>query len=118
VSHVFSPNAENALCTLRFRDGKTRTVVARELTSGRMLAQICGAACQAAFLRDLSGGTPGLRVADMEQAVSEAMERLASTLSRRNLHAYLSDLPQDVDVVSVEPVGRRVARLYRYRHVS
>src|SRR5437879_9175632 len=26
VSRVFSPNADNALCTLHFRDGKTRTV--------------------------------------------------------------------------------------------
>jgi hypothetical protein len=118
VSRVFSPNAENALCTLRFRDGKTRTVVARELASGRMFAQICRAACQAAFLRDLRGGEPGVRVADIEQAVSEAMERLASTLSRQNVHAYLSDLPQDVDVVSVEPMVRKVARPHRYRHAA
>ncbi|TMA32302.1 MAG: AAA family ATPase [Deltaproteobacteria bacterium] len=118
VSHVFSPNAENALCTLRFRDGKTRTVVARELASGRMFAQICRAACQAAFLRDLRGDAPGLRVADMQQAVSEALERLASALSRQNVHAYLSDLPQDVDVVSVEPVVRKVARPHRYRHAA
>jgi ATP-dependent 26S proteasome regulatory subunit len=118
VSRVYSPNAENALCTLRFRDGKSRTVVARELASGRMFAQVCRAACQAAFLRDLRGGDPGLRVADMEQAVSEALERLASTLSRQNVHAYLCDLPQDVDVVSVEPVVRKVSRPYRYRHAA
>jgi hypothetical protein len=34
------------------------------------------------------------------------------------VHAYLSDLPQDVDVVSVEPVVRKVARPHRYRHVA
>ena len=118
VSRVFSPNADNALCTLRFRDGKTRIIVARELASGRMFAQICRAACQAAFLRDLRGDAPGLRVADMQQAVSEALERLASALSRQNVHAYLSDLPQDVDVVSVEPVVRKVARPHRYRHAA
>jgi hypothetical protein len=32
----------------------------------------------------------------------------------RNAHAYLSDLPDDVDVVSVEPIVRRVARPHRY----
>ena len=118
VSRLFGPNADNALCTLRFRDGRTRTVVARELASGRMLAQVCRAACQAAFARDVRGGAPGLRVADMEDAASEAMERLASTLSRQNVHAYLADLPQDVDVVSVEPVTRKVARPHRYRHAA
>ncbi len=116
VSRFYSPNADNALSTLHFRDGKTRTVVARELASGRMFAQVCRAACQAAFLRDVRGGEPGVRVADMEHAVTEAMERLASTLSRQNVHAYLSDLPQDVDVVSVEPVVRKVARPHRYLH--
>ena len=118
VSRLYSPNADNTLCTLRFRDGKARTVAARELASGRLFAQICRAACQAAFLRDLRGGEPGVRVADMEQAVSDAIERLASTLSRQNAHAYLSDLPQDVDVVSVEPVFRRVTRPHRYRHAA
>jgi hypothetical protein len=118
VSRLFSPNADNALCTLRFRDGTSRTVVARELASGRMLVQVCRAACQAAFVRDVRGGDPGLRVADVEHAVSDALERLASTLSRHNVHAYLSDLPQDVDVVSVTPVVRKVARPHRYRHAA
>ncbi len=118
VSRFYSPNGDNALCTLRFRDGKTRTVVARELASGRLFAQVCRAACQAAFVRDVRGGEVGLRVADMEQAVGDAIERLASTLSRRNVHDYLPDLPQDVDVVSVEPVVRKVVRPHRYRHAA
>jgi SpoVK/Ycf46/Vps4 family AAA+-type ATPase len=118
VSRFFSPNADNALCTLHFRDGKARTVVARELASGRMFAQVCRAACQAAFLRDVRGGEQGVRVADIENAVADALERLASTLSRQNVHAYLSDLPQDVDVVSVEPVVRKVTRPHRYRNAA
>ncbi len=118
VSRFYSPNAENELCTLRFRDGKTRTIVARELASGRMFAQVCGAACQAAFLRDVRGGEAGVRVTDMDRAVSEAMERMASTLTLRNAHAYLSDLPQDVDVVSVEPIVRRVPRPQRYLNAA
>jgi len=118
VSRFYSPNADNELCTLRFRDGKTRTVVAREVASGRIFAQVCRAACQAALLRDVRDGEPGLRIADMEHAVTDAMERLASTLSLRNVHAYLSDMPQDVDVVSVEPVVRKVLRSHRYRNAA
>jgi len=59
-------------------------------------------------------GDPGLRVTDIEEAVSDALGRLATTLSPRNAHAYLGDLPQDVDVVSVEPIKRKLARPHRY----
>ena len=118
VSRLYSPNSENALSILRFRDGKTRTVVARELASGRLFAQICRSACRSALLRDLRTHERGVRVADMEHALSEVLERLTTTLTRQNVHAYLADLPQDVDVVSVEPVVRRVARPHRYHHAA
>ena len=61
-----------------------------------------------------AGDEPGLRPADMENAIADAMERLASTLTTRNAHVYLTDLPQDIDVVSVEPVARKVSRPHRY----
>jgi len=118
VSRLYSPNADNELCSIRFRDGKTRTVMARELVSGRLLEQICRAACHAAFLRDLRDSEPGLRTADIQDAVSDAMERIASTLSPRNAHAYLADLPQDVDVVSVERIVRKVPRPQRYLNAA
>lgn len=118
VSRLYSPNAENELCTLRFRDGKTRLVTAREMVSGRVIEQVCRAARQAAFLRDVRGGEPGLCVTDIEHAISQAMERLRSTLTVWNVHAYLSDLPQDIDVVSVDPVVRRVTRVHRYLNVA
>jgi ATP-dependent 26S proteasome regulatory subunit len=120
VSRFYSPNAERALSTLRFRDGRTRTVVASDLASGRTFEQICRAACLAAFLRDVeSGGADaGVRLDDMEEAVADAFERLATTLSPRNAHAHLADLPEDVDVVGVEPVLRRVGRPHRYRSAA
>jgi proteasome-associated ATPase len=119
VSRIYSPNAEqNELCVLRFRDGKTRTVRAPELASGRCFEQICRAARRSALMRDLREGRGGIRVADMETAVSEALSRLASTLNRANVHAYLSDLPQDVDVVSVEPIVRKVRHPHRYLNVA
>jgi hypothetical protein len=114
VARLYSPNAENELCVLRFRDGKTRTVVARELASGRLFSQVARAGRQAAFLREVRGGTPGLQVADIEDAVADAIERLRSTLTVHNVHAYLSDLPQDVDVVSVEPIVRKLKRPRQY----
>ncbi len=114
VSRLYSPNGDNELCTLRFRDGKTRTIAGRELASGRVFEQICRTARQRAFLRDVRGGEAGLLVADMEEAVAGALERLASTLSPRNIRSYLSDLPQDIDVVSVEPIARRLQRQHRY----
>jgi proteasome ATPase len=114
VSRLYAPNAENELCTIRLRDGKTRTVSARELTSGRLIDQICRAARHSAFRRDLQTDDPGLRDSDLVGAVSDALERLTTTLTPRNAHAYLTDLPQDVDVVSVEPLQRKVPRPHRY----
>ena len=112
---LYSPNADNAVAELRFRDGTARTVAAREILSGRTIEQICVQARRAAFRRHAEGGTPGVRVEDMEQAVAQALERLGSTLSPANARSYLGDLPQDLDVVSVEPVRRKVAR-HRYLH--
>lgn len=107
VSRFYAPNAGNELCTLRLRDGKTRNVRARELASGRTFEQICRAARRSAFLRHARGGEAGLCLADIETAVDEAFDRLATTLSSRNAHSYLADLPEDVDVLSVEPIARR-----------
>ena len=76
--------------------------------------QISRAARQAAFRRDLEGGEMGLQPRDMDGAVSDAMERLSTTLTIRNAHAYLDDLPQDLDVVRVDPIRRKPRRAYRY----
>jgi proteasome-associated ATPase len=114
VSQLYSPNGENELCTLRFRDGATRSVAARELASGRVIEQICRDARRSAFQRHADGGEPGLTVDDMSEAVSAAIERLATTLTPGNAHAYLFDLPQDADVVAVDAVARPAGRSHRY----
>lgn len=114
VSRFYSPNADSELNSIRFRDGKTRIITARDLASGRIFEQVCRAARQRAFLRDVRGGEGGLQVEDMQNAVGNALERLASTLSPRNVYSYLADLPQDIDVVSVEPIVRRVKQPHRY----
>ena len=91
---------------------------ARDLVSGRTFEQICHAAKRSAFLREVRSGEEGVRVADIEAATADAMQRMTSTLSVRNAHAYLADLPQDVDVVSVEPIKRNVSQPHRYLSIA
>lgn len=114
VSRFYSPNAGNELCTLRFRDGKQRVIVARELASGRLFENVCRSARRSAFLREVGGGAEGVRLSDMQDAVSQTLERMRHTLTINNAQAYLHDLPQDVDVVSVEPILRRVKQPHQY----
>jgi proteasome-associated ATPase len=115
VSQLYAPNADNEICRVHFRDGKDRMIAARELVSGRLIEQICKAARTAAFLRELEHGGPrGITVQDMQDAVSAALERLRGTLTPANARSYLDDLPQDVDVVAVDPVVRRVKAPHRY----
>lgn len=118
VSRLYYPNSGNEVCRLRFRDGKVRTVAARELGSGRSFEQVCHAARLSAFRRSVEGGEKGLCVADIDAAVSDMIEKMSTTLTPRNAHAYLADLPQDVDVVSAEPVTRRVSRPRQYLSVA
>ena len=110
VSRLYEPNADNTIASLQFRDGKRREVAARDLLSGRLIQQICVAARAAAFERQCRGGEAGLSIEDMQAAAADAVERLRRTLSKQNVASYLSDLPQDVDVVSVEAIRPRVDR--------
>ena len=114
VSQFYSPNSGNELCTLRFRDGKQRVIVARELASGRLFENVCRTARRSAFLREIRGGEAGVHLTDMQDAVNQTLERMRTTLTIHNAHSYLSDLPQDVDVVSVEPIVRKVKQPHKY----
>ena len=108
VSRLYDPNTDNAIVSLQFRDGTRRTVPARELVSGRLIEQICAAVRAAAFERQCRGGEPGVAIEDMTTASADAIERLRKTLSRHNIRNYLADIPQDLDVVSVEPIRARI----------
>ncbi|MEQ2007409.1 MAG: hypothetical protein ABMA26_11480 [Limisphaerales bacterium] len=114
VSRLFTPNGDNKLALIRFTDGKQREIHARELVSGRLIEQICKAARMRAFQRDVNRGDPGLRIADMEEAADEAIQRLRTTLTRENAHHHLADLPQDVQILAVDAVQPRVAQPRRY----
>lgn len=118
IAHLYSPNEANELCTLRFRDGKSRTIAARELMSGRVIEQICRTARRTAFQRDLDGDEPGIRASDIDDAVEQTLARMGSMLTPHNARSYLADLPQDIDVVSVEPVKRKLSRPGKYLRVA
>ena len=123
VSRFYAPNAGNEICTIKFRDGTTRVICARELMSGRLISQVCLAARQSAFSREtrdhlVKDFEPGLTMTDMHDAVSDTLTRMQSTLTRHNAHAYLADLPQDIDVVSVEPIRRKVPKAHDYITIS
>ncbi len=114
VNRLYSPNADNVVAELRLRDSSSRSVSAREMLSGRTIEQLCVQAKRSAFRRHAEGGRHGVRVADMEDAIADALERLATTLTPANAHTLLGDLPQDLDVVAVEPVHRKIVA---HRHL-
>ena len=104
VSRLYAPNGAAGIATIKFSDGKQRTVCAREMVSGRLISQICRNACELAFERDVNTGEAGVTVRDMETAVEDAIERLRTTLTRGNAHCYLPDLPQETQVIAVDAI--------------
>ena len=118
VSSLYAPNAGTEICQLGLRDGTNRTVYARELTSGRLIEQIALAVRQRAFRRHVRGEGAGVRAADASEAVDDALAQLSTTITVHNARAHLEDLPDDVDVVRVEPLRPRPERRHRYLHAS
>ena len=103
VARLYLPNAAGALiATLKFRDGKSRAVLARDLMSGRLVEQVCTEARERAFQRHVEGGMRGVCAEDLDAAVDAARDRLRATLTPHNVHSYLTDLPQDASVVAVD----------------
>ncbi|MGD0767576.1 MAG: AAA family ATPase [Tepidisphaeraceae bacterium] len=115
LSRIYNPNSCYAeLCRIKFRDGKTRTVSARDFASGRLIEQICRASRFLAYQRELRTGQRGLQVCDMEEAVAAAMEKVSTALTIHSVRNQLPDLPTDVDVVAVERLLRKVTRPHRF----
>jgi ATP-dependent 26S proteasome regulatory subunit len=105
VQRLSSPNAGGDIARIRFRDGRDRMVSARELSSGRAVRQIVAAAAEIAFRRDAEQQVAGIQEADVEQALEGAIAKWRQMLCVTNVADYISDLPDDVDVVAVEPVA-------------
>lgn len=118
VSRIYSPNSDSELATITFRDGKRRSVRASDLINGAGIAKIALGATESACLREVEGGTAGIQLSDVLTAISDEFESAALTLTPANCHQYLSDMPQDVDVVRVEQVRRKVPRPHLYLNVA
>jgi proteasome-associated ATPase len=118
VSRIYSPNSESELATITFRDGKRRSVKASDLINGAGIAKIALSATESACMREVDGGLPGIQLTDVLTAISEEFESAAHTLTPANCHQYLNDMPQDVDVVRVELVRRKIPRPHLYLNAA
>lgn len=114
VSRLYAPNADNEICRLDLRDGTSRTVLARELMSGRLIEQMALSVREKAFRRHIRGEGQGLCVADAVASVETSLVELSTTLSVHNARSYLDDLPQDIDVVRVTAIRPQPKRRHRY----
>lgn len=113
VSLCFGPNApNNQIARLKFRDGQERVIVARELLSGRVIEQIAEQAKAAALEREIEGGESGVCARDIEAAVAMKLDELRNVLSPENAHHHITDLPQDLSVVSVDPLRPKTNRRF------
>lgn len=108
LARIYGHGPETRLATVTFRDGKQRPVAARDVITGASIAKVVGEAVEHACLREKETGEEGIRESDVLQAVSEECSRAAGVLTPANCRVHLDDLPQDVDVVRVEPVRPRV----------
>ena len=115
VGQLFAENGDTELAHLTLRDGKRRLIRAADLLNGASLQSIALSALERAVLRDDEGGPAGVSAADISAAISDYLVAAAKPLTPRNARNYIQDLPQDVDVTSVDLVERRVKRPYLYR---
>jgi proteasome-associated ATPase len=103
VSQLFAANEDSEIAHLTFRDGKRRVVRASEMINGAEIAAIAQAATQRACLRDATGGASGVELGDVLAGVGAFLEKSTRLLTPANCTNHLEDLPQDIDVVRVEP---------------
>jgi len=118
VARIYSASSETEVATLVLREGGRRTVHARELMSGAAIANVCQVALRAACVREVNTGQRGLREEDAVEAIVAELEKVSRILTPANCTSHLSDLPDDVDVVRVEHVERKVRAPHRYLSVA
>lgn len=114
VSRLYAPNGEGPLATVVFRDGTRRPVLPRDLVSGASLANMARTAIEQACLREVGGGMPGVSDGDVLDAIDHELHALVSALTPANCHHHLTDLPQDLAVVRVEPIPRSPRSPHNY----
>jgi SpoVK/Ycf46/Vps4 family AAA+-type ATPase len=118
VSRLCSPNGDAEIATITFRDATRRVVRAQDVLSGALLAKIARGAARRACLRHIETGAQGIGFDDVLEAIADEIETAARILTPANCSRFLDDLPQDVDVVKVEPVERKPKKIHRFAHVA
>ncbi len=118
VSHLYAPNGDNMLATVMLRDGSQRVIRAADLISGASIAKMVAVATECACYRELETGDSGVRLEDLLAAADDELLSAVSGLTPANCRTHVEGLPQDVDVVRVDPAERRVTRAYTYLEVA
>ncbi len=115
ISALFSANGNNHIATVMFRDSKVRKICARDAISGADLAKIARIAKERACRRFTECGDEGIRLEDLYAGMDEFIDS-AQTILADPIHCTrFVDLPQDADVVRVDPAPRPVRDAARYR---
>jgi SpoVK/Ycf46/Vps4 family AAA+-type ATPase len=114
VARLYAPNGVGDVASIMFRDSSRRALQARDLMSGATIANIARSAIVRACLREVESGESGLDTADMLEAIADELSAAVSALTPLNCHAHVSDLPQDLQVVRVEPVVTKVRKPHRF----
>jgi proteasome-associated ATPase len=114
VSRLYAPNGEGDVASLMFRDGTRRSLKARDVISGAHIANIARSAIERACIREIEHGDSGVRVADVLDAAIDQIDAAVAALTPANCHVYVGNLPQDLAVVRVEPLARKVRRQHRF----
>jgi proteasome-associated ATPase len=109
VARLYAANAGSEVASVTLRDSKRLAVKARDLVNGAVMAKIAQSAVERAYMREAAGGTGGVTLEDALRAADAEVSSLARALTPANCRLYLSTLPQDVDVVSVQPTTRNAA---------
>ena len=114
VSQIFAANEDSELAHITFRDGKRRVVRASEMINGAEIAGIAQSAIERACVRESQDGSSGVELHDVLAGVGAFLDKSTRVLTPANCRNYIEDLPQDVDVVRVEPAQRKVRDRYQY----
>lgn len=118
VSRIFAQNGDSDLATIVLRTGTQRVVQMKDLISGALIRKIAQNATEAACLRERAGGAEGIRIGDLIEALDLEMATTTTALTPASCRGQLEDLPQDVDVVRVDPIRRHVDRPLRYVRIE
>jgi proteasome-associated ATPase len=105
VARLYSPNADNRIAELQYRDGTRCAIAARDLLSGAEISKIARIAKERAALRQIEHGGQGIRIEDIDAGIERFLEETGRKLRTHNVRDYVANLPDDLDVVKVE--GRR-----------